>query len=174
MDNSVDTLVVYYTETGNTKKLAYSIAKEIPGRVDIFNLSGFYNYQSIKEYNLIILGMPVHGDGIPDKMKDFFKQINFYELKIALFLTHTASIDDESPKKCFSKLVKIIQEKNGVIIDNWSCTCENKNKKAVAWVKEKIPDKYDNITKAIGHPDDMDIINAINWGKNIIKKMNKG
>jgi len=78
-------LVSYYSDTGNTKKVADAIygaieqsEKEICLAEDASNPS---------DYDLIFCGFPVHSMGLPEKMATFVKSLP-EGTKVAFFATH--------------------------------------------------------------------------------------
>jgi flavodoxin len=78
-------LVSYYSDTGNTKKMADAIydaieqsEKEICPAEEASNLS---------EYDLIFCGFPVQSMGLPAKMETFVKGLP-EGMKVAFFATH--------------------------------------------------------------------------------------
>ena len=79
-------LVAYYTETGNTLKIAESIYEALPGEKDIKALA---EIKSLDAYDLVFVGFPIHSHNIPKKVQDFLKKVP-KNMKIALFSTHGA------------------------------------------------------------------------------------
>ncbi len=79
-------LVAYYTQTGNTLKVAESIYEALPGEKEINSLA---EIKSLDGYDLVYIGFPIHDHGIPKKVQDFLKKIPKNK-KIALFSTHGA------------------------------------------------------------------------------------
>lgn len=78
-------LVAYYSDTGNTKKVAEAIydaisesEKEISLATEASNLS---------DYDLIFCGFPVQSMGLPGKMEAFVKTLPEGK-KVAFFATH--------------------------------------------------------------------------------------
>ncbi len=78
-------LVSYYSDTGNTKKVAEAIydaikesGKEISLMTEASNLS---------EFDLIFCGFPVHSMGLPGKAETFVKDLPEGK-KVAFFATH--------------------------------------------------------------------------------------
>ena len=85
-------LVSYYSDTGNTKKVADAIydaieesEKEICLATEASNLS---------DYDLIFCGFPVQSMGLPAKMEAFVKKIPERK-NVAFFATHGSLRGDE-------------------------------------------------------------------------------
>lgn len=79
-------LVAYYTQTGNTLKVAESIYEALPGDKQIESV---VNVESLDEYDLVFIGFPIHNHNIPKQVQDFLKKVP-HNKKIALFSTHGA------------------------------------------------------------------------------------
>ena len=88
------TLVTYFSQTGNTKKIAEAIFEALEGEKTIQPID---EIQQLEEYNLIFIGFPVYSHSLPLKIQDFIKNIPENK-KIAFFFVSN---------KCFfqSKMV---------------------------------------------------------------------
>jgi flavodoxin len=85
------TLVAYFTQTGNTKKVAEVIYEEIPGEKDIKALGELENLDG---YDLIFYGFPIQAMN-PAKDAGEFLEAKGAGKKIVLFITHGAPEDAE-------------------------------------------------------------------------------
>ena len=65
-------LVAYYTQTGNTLKIAESIYEALPGEKEINSLA---EIKSLDGYDLVYIGFPIHNHNIPKKVQDFLKKV---------------------------------------------------------------------------------------------------
>ena len=79
-------LVAYYTETGNTLKVAEAIHKALQGQKEIHPLA---EVASLDGYDLVFIGFPLHDHGVPDEVQVFLRKVPKGK-KIALFSTHGA------------------------------------------------------------------------------------
>jgi flavodoxin len=77
-------LVSYFTQTGNTEKIARAIYEAIAGTKEI---SPVDKVKDTAGYDIIICGFPVHAHSVPFSVEHFIKQIPPGK-KIALFTTH--------------------------------------------------------------------------------------
>lgn len=78
-------LVTYYSESGNTEKLAQAIYENLKNaRKEILPI---HQATSLEGYDLIFAGFPVHGSSAPDKASGFLKRIPKDKM-LALFATH--------------------------------------------------------------------------------------
>lgn len=85
------TLVTYFTESGNTKKVADAIFGAIEGEREIKPIA---DINAIKEFDLVFVGSPMHGFGLSENVKEFIEK-NGEGKNIALFVTHAATEDSE-------------------------------------------------------------------------------
>lgn len=78
------TLVTYFSQTGNTKKIAEAIYDEITGEKDIKEIK---DVSDLEDYDLIFVGSPVMEFNIPKKVTNFISN-NVAGKNIAFFMTH--------------------------------------------------------------------------------------
>lgn len=79
-------LVTYFSQTGNTKKIAEAIHGEIKQDKEIKKLS---EVQSLDGYGLSFIGFPLQAFGPAKDAKDFLKAKTAGK-KVALFITHAS------------------------------------------------------------------------------------
>lgn len=79
-------LVTYYTDTGNTLKVAESIYEALQGEKEISPLA---EVKALGAYDLVYIGFPIKNHGIPSPVQEFLKKVPKNK-KIALFSTHGA------------------------------------------------------------------------------------
>ncbi|MBD3415072.1 MAG: hypothetical protein GF421_11650 [Candidatus Aminicenantes bacterium] len=80
------TLVTYFSQTGNTKKVAEAIYENLQGDKQIKNFKEA-DMEDMKDCDLIFVGFPVHSHSVPVAMERFIKQIPPNK-KLAFFSTH--------------------------------------------------------------------------------------
>lgn len=158
-------LVTYYSETGNTKKVANAIYEAIDFEKEIKPVQ---EVQNIKGYNIIFCGFPVHAHSIPTKAADLIKQMPEGQ-KVAFFSTHGSLRGGQLPKQAFEHAIGLSVKTNvlghfGVrgqvnqkIIDMLLKSPEHK-----AWGEEA--------QSAIGHPDAHDLTDAKAFAAEMIAK----
>ncbi len=78
------TLVTYFSRTGNTKKVAEAIYDALDGDKTIMPVD---DVQSLRDYELILVGFPVQMHSVPYNVETFLKAIPPLT-KIGLFCTH--------------------------------------------------------------------------------------
>ena len=79
-------LIAYHSVTGNTKKVAEAIYKEIKADKEMKELK---DVASLNGYDLCFIGFPIHAFGPANEAKVFLEK-NAAGKKIALFMTHSA------------------------------------------------------------------------------------
>lgn len=79
-------MVAYMSLSGNTKKIAEAIFGEIQEQKEIREQSEIENLEG---YDLVFVGFPMHGFGIPEEAKEFLEK-QCVGKKIAIFVTHGA------------------------------------------------------------------------------------
>ncbi|MEW6684685.1 MAG: EFR1 family ferrodoxin [Candidatus Edwardsbacteria bacterium] len=135
------TIVVYFSQTGNTKKVAEVIASElgrITGSTDLALLQD-YDPQELGKYHLIGLGTPVFYFREPINVKHFLKEIP-QGLHGSFFLFATAG---SQPGNIFPNMAKILRKKGIKVLGTFWCKgCDTYQ------AFEELP------PTARGHPDD--------------------
>ena len=118
----METLVVYYSRTGNTKFVAEKIAEHIGAKtcevIDKKSRKGRFafikgGYESIRKklteievpkkienYDLVIIGTPVWADGITPAIRTFIVKNDFSNKKIACFVT----LSGNNPQKALENI----------------------------------------------------------------------
>jgi flavodoxin len=84
-------LVTYYSETGNTQKIAEAIFSALPEGAEIKPIG---EVGDVAEYSLVFVGFPVHAHSVPLRVEKFLRSLPGGK-KIALFSTH-GSLEGDS------------------------------------------------------------------------------
>jgi flavodoxin len=92
-------LVAYWSQTGNTKKIAEAIFKEIKEEKEIKTLDEVDNLEG---YDLAFVGFPINAFGPAAKAKKFLEE-NSAGKNLALFITHAAPEDQEELPEWLAK-----------------------------------------------------------------------
>ena len=108
-------LVVYYSESGNTEKVAKAIAQAIAGDIKRVEET---KPEELADYDLIFIGTPVHGSRPARKIEDFLDDLpELSNRKAAAFCTLHLFGDETT-----FQIIKEKLEKRGIIfIDSFSC-----------------------------------------------------
>ncbi len=146
------TLVVYSSQTGNTKKLANAVYESLKEEKEIFPVE---NAPDPKNYDFIALGFWFKG-GKPDpKSAEYLGKIGKGK-RLFLFATHGASPESDHAKNGIKNAGNLAH--NVEIIGSFTCQGEV-NPKVMEKVKTKPepPVWINDAPAAAGHPDDNDI-----------------
>lgn len=81
-----NTLVAYYSRTGNTQKIAETIFAALEGKKTIKAVEDIKE-EDLSEFSLIFMGFPVYSHSIPVAVEGFLKSIPAGK-KVAFFSTH--------------------------------------------------------------------------------------
>jgi len=85
------TLVTYFSQTGNTKRVAEAIFGELTGEKEIKEIS---EVEDTSGYDLLFVGFPIRGYGAAKPAAEFLAN-QCQGNKVALFITHAAPEDFE-------------------------------------------------------------------------------
>lgn len=91
--------IVYFTRSGNTKKVAEAIFEQIESEKEMKKLD---ELDSLEGYDLAFVGFPIEGFGPPQIAKTFLEN-KCAGKKVALFITHSAPEESEYLKDWLSK-----------------------------------------------------------------------
>ena len=145
-------LVVYSSQSKNTKKLADTIYETLEGEKDIFPVD---EAPSTKGYDLIAVGFWLMG-GKPDpKASEYLEKLGKDDC-LFLFATHGASAGSDHVKKAIDHAIGL---KNDAEIKG-IFTCQGEvNPKVLEKVKQKPepPVWIGDAAQAVGHPNEEDL-----------------
>jgi len=156
-------LVVYFSQSGNTKKIAEAIFEALKGEKAIQSID---ETQQLEEYNLIFIGFPVHSHSVPLKMQNFLKTIPRNK-KIAFFSTHGSLTGSRLSREALEHAV-ILASKAKVL---GTFSCRGKVALKALEVLKKSPEHEawtDMAASAAIHPDQRDLEEAKAFAKWII------
>ncbi|MFQ5722304.1 MAG: flavodoxin family protein [Candidatus Aminicenantales bacterium] len=150
-------LVTYYSQTGNTKKVAQAIYEALPEEKVIKPLNQLEK-EKIDKYDLIFIGFPVQSHSVPLVVEAFLKIIPPNK-KIALFSTHGSLTGSRLAREAI-EYASILTSK-AKILGTFSC----RGKVSLAGLKalEKSPEHKawsEMAYSASIHPDEHDLADA--------------
>lgn len=146
------TLILYYSETGNTEKIARVIAKALAA--DLKRIEDF-DVRKITDYDLIFIGTPVHYLSSAPKVKEFLSALPFLPgKKAAAFCTMHINGDRE----VFSEIKEIFKNKKIDFLGGFSCLGKSR---LVANFGPRVFNR--------NRPNKKDIEKAEKWAKKILE-----
>jgi len=141
-------LVLYYSKTGNTKKIAESMANELKAELRTVENAG-----DISRFDLICLGTPVYALAPAPEVKSFLEDVPGLEgKKVAAFCT-LAGI---GAKPTFNYIREAVEKKGARLVATFACKCSSG---IVAGLGPKVWRK--------GHPDEEDLEKAAKFAKGL-------
>ncbi len=106
-------LIVYSSNTGNTKKLAEGIFENVKNSGEWF-LEDVKNNPNIEEYDVILLGGWAESGSLDKNSLEFYKKIDKKSKKIGLFITMGSRTSTEHGKLCENNLNKLLEDSNSL------------------------------------------------------------
>lgn len=147
-------IIIYYSQTGNTEQIAeaiYSGACSIC-ETDLVHISKV-DYQVLKDYDVIGIGTPVWCEREPVNVRKLIENMTGIEGKYAfVFCTHTIL-----PGKFMKRIVSLLEDKK-MIVTGWE-----------DWYGGNVNPVSEKPYYTDGHPDDIDIKEAQNFGSRILE-----
>lgn len=145
------TLIVYSSQTGNTKKMADAVNELIGGEKTICPV---HEAPDPAGFDLVVLGFWLQA-GKPDpKSSDYLTKVG--DARLFLFATHGAAADSPHVRKAMEQAVALTA--SAKIAGTFSCPGEV-NPAFLEKVRQKDPQPpwIGDAPAAVGHPDNVDI-----------------
>ena len=159
-------LVAYYSESGNTEKLARAIYEGIQKAEKEF--LPIEKTKAVQDYDLVFCGFPVHASSVPIKVQPFLKSIPKGK-KVALFATHGSLRKGQLAATAFDYAASLLSEAKAI----GTFGCRGKVKSSLL---EQLADKPEHrawaeeARSADSHPDAADLEDGKDFAKSIMKK----
>lgn len=159
-------LVAYFSQTGNTEKVARAIFDGI-AFVDK-EISTIQQAKDLDQYDLFFVGFPVHSHSIPGPMDKFLKSIPDGK-KIAFFATHGSLRGGELAVTAFHYAIG--QARQRTILGTFGC----RGKVEQSIIEKRLESPQDRYwameaQSAVNHPDEDDLEDAVNWARWMVMK----
>jgi len=168
-------LITYFSNTGNTEKVAISLKEGLEGEdVDLVPINNV-TPSSLKNYDLIFLGSGIYASRVNKALSELISAADELSSKFVFFCTH-ASLD--SYQDGFKIVKRKLNKTTSEIIDTFDCMGDNigipeATRKAML---EKLPpdqkkqaEEHQKTLK--GRPIASDLERAKNFAKALIKKL---
>lgn len=159
-------LIAYYSDTGNTEKVARAISDAVDFDKDIRKISDVLDW---KGYDIIFIGFPVHAHSVPEKAATQIAKIPEGR-KVVFFSTHGSLRGGILPKQAFEHALGLSAKLT--VLGHFGCRGKvdeaiiealKKNPQHQAWTEEA--------ASAMGHPDENDLADARAFCAQILAKV---
>ena len=178
-------LVTYFSQTGNTKRIA-EVIHEITSQDNDSTLKDFKNLKvsELNDYDLVFLGSACHHSNLAPPVLKFIKKIpESPTFKLAGFITHSTYPPEGSERytelferwagKC-EKTFEKLQNENKIDYKGFFRCMGKPSKPIERFIHAKIITEDEEweeyIKKVIKHPDEIDIKNAKEFAREILNK----
>ncbi len=162
-------LISYYSETGNTKKIAEAIASGFEAQKDSvidlqpIDLATPSNWQT---YGLILIGTPSIRGTVAKDVREVLESLPPTQtpiFKLAAFVTYGVP-DPAFYMGCIDYLKDLCKERNIEFIGEFCCLGEHR---AIDRLERAHPEKASIARTSIGHPDSTDLNRAKAFAKEL-------
>jgi flavodoxin len=169
----VKILVCYFSNTGNTEKVAKSIAEGLEDEeVELLKIEEA-DSTTLKNYDLVVVGSGIYGGKLHKKVADFMKNVIEYPPKFAFFNTHQSAT---SYQRAFKRIRGKLEDSGSQVVGEFDCIGENLGmpKETILGMLAKLPPEERKrqeakIEATKGHPDAKDLEHAKAFGKSLLK-----
>lgn len=111
-------LITYFTQTGNTEKIAYAMKDGLEGHNVELKRIDDTSSESLKDYEIVFLGSGIYAGKIKKTLTDLIKNAEELPPKFVFFYTHASPT---ALPKAFRIVRKKIMSLNSEIIREWDC-----------------------------------------------------
>ncbi|MFX1274061.1 MAG: flavodoxin family protein [Promethearchaeota archaeon] len=165
-------LITYFSNTGNTEKVAYSIKAGMESHdIDLLKVKDT-DPNSLKEYDLVVLGSGIYAGKISKEIVDLVKNAEVLPQKFAFFCTHASP---NLYQKGWKMVRKRIKDENLMVIGEFDCYGEQLGipiEMRMSMLEKLPPDEQEKAKKHMDalkeHPNAEDLENARNFGKSLV------
>lgn len=161
-------LVTYYTQTGNTRKVAEAIYGEIAEAKEIKELAAV---ESLEAHDLSFIGFPIMAFGAAKPAKDFLAA-HAAGRKVALFITHASPEDSEHLEQWLAACKEAAADSELVGVFN----CQGELAESIAGLLANSDDPQmrafaDGRSETLGQPDEARLEKARAFAREIMEKV---
>ena len=155
-------LVTYFTQTGNTEKVAQAMYGVIGAHKEILPVD---KVKDPSGYDIIICGFPVHAHSVPLPVEHFIKQIPSGK-KIALFATHGSLRGGELATTAIEHAASLASTLK--VLGTFSCRGKVDPKIIETLIKKPEHRAWAETAKSAAvHPDESDLEDARHFAKRV-------
>jgi flavodoxin len=158
-------LVIYYSQTGNTEKVARAIFDALQCEKEIKAMDADVD---VRGYELIFCGFPVQAHSVPVKASPFLKKLA-KDQKVAFFTTHGSLRGGKFPQQALEDALGMTKQTK--VIGTFGCRGKVKPEMINALAKKLEHEAWiDEAHNAHEHPTAADLRDAADFAQEIIKK----
>lgn len=159
-------LVSYFSQSGNTEKIAQGIWEEASlfSDADLKKLEDV-RIETLIEYDALFIGSPLHAGSLATPVKEFLSRIKPDSIQcMAGFITHFAPAYPEQSMQGFTEPIQAVCAKNHIeykgSFDCQGALTESLHK--IVQKKQNLTDEQwnDMVNQMTGHPNAEDVANA--------------
>jgi len=159
-------LVTYFSETGNTEKIARSIFEGI--HLPAKEILPVNEVENVEDYDLIFCGFPVQASTVPNKVEPFLKSIPENK-KIAFFATHGSLRGGQLAITAFYYALTLVLKDR--VIGTFGCRGEVKSSLIDALMQKPEHKAWAmEAQSAVTHPDEGDLEDARDFAEKMVAK----
>jgi len=179
-------LVVYYSQTGNTEKVARVISEEVSKNHEVhLKKTNEITADSLNNYDLVFLGSPCHDSDLATPAKRLLNAIpNSPKFKLAGFFTHATYTSGESQSqnvlfnrwasRCITSFHEVSKEKQIAFKGYFNCQGAP-SPPIKEFIRREIvtsPDAWEEyITEVTKHPTSEDLQKAKKFARKILSQV---
>lgn len=170
--DSMNILIAYHSESGNTRKVAEAMASGLssaPGAVVDLNRIEDTNPARWENYDLIFIGTPAIRQSVAKPVQKAFEGFpagNLPVFKLALFVTYGVP-DVTFYGECIELIKSYCRKLNVQYLGEYCCQGEHRVMDRLALIH---PEKVLLATTSLGHPDKSDLQKAVDFAVDIYSR----
>lgn len=159
-------LVTYYSETGNTKKVAEAIFKAIHIEKELKKVQEVKNTGG---FDIIFYGFPVSAHSVPEKAAEFISGLPAGQ-KVAFFSTHGSLRGGQLPRQAFEHALGLAAKLK--VLGHFGCRGEVSQEIIDLLLKSPAHQAWTEEARgAAGHPDENDLADAKTFATEMLAKI---
>lgn len=169
-------LVVYFSQSGNTEKVAQAIIQEA-SQTHVVETKKLEEVKAgdLARYDFVFIGSPIHAGNLSSPVKDFLNSLQVPSgKKMAAFITHAGSSYPEQVMSKFTEPFKATCEKNA--LEYQGCfSCQGFLNPAIHEMVKKSQNLTDEqwaerVEQMTGHPNAEDLAKAKAFTREVLAK----
>jgi flavodoxin len=158
-------LITYFSQTGNTEKVAHAIHDAIAVEKDMVPIA---EVQSTEGYDAIFCGFPVHAHSVPVPVQEFIKTLA-PDTKIAMFATHGSLTGGELAVTAIEHAVTLASKLK--VLGTFGCRGQVDRKILETLAQKPEHQVWVQMAKgAANHPDESDLADAKVFARSMVAK----